>query len=74
MAYTHDFEIETQDTGLIQGELLLNGANDPPKVKITTPVDVTMDDFSELADFFKRVLHVHKCYGDVTRIEIAKKV
>ena len=69
----YDFEINTTDTGMIEGELVLNGSNDPPKVKITSPLDVTMSDFSGLCSFFDRILSFHKTSGGINKIEIIKK-
>jgi hypothetical protein len=72
--FTHTFEIETADTGLIEGEMSFNGPNNqPPRIKITSPLEEDLDDYKGIGVFLDAAVNLFKSAGEIEKISIEKK-
>ena len=72
MAHTHTFEINTEHTGLMEGELSYNG-DKPPHIMITSPIDTDVSDLKKVIEFINSSVVLCKEVGEIISIEINKK-
>jgi len=73
MAYTHTFEINTTEIGVIQGELDFDDADNGLKITNGADLELTAKDLHLFQDYIIRVFNLgHKC-GCITKIEVVRK-
>lgn len=74
MAYTHTFEINAADIGLLEGEMSFNGNNNqPPKVKFSTGPEMEVQEYKGLGDLLRAFVAFFKEAGAIEKIEVVKK-
>lgn len=71
MAFTHDFEIDTDNIN-IQGEITFNHGQ-KAEFKTTTTEDMTVEQHGRLQDFLEHLTKFYMKYGEINKLEIIKK-
>jgi hypothetical protein len=72
--FTHTFEVEATDTGKVEGEISFNGPNNqPPKIKITSPLQMEVQEYRGLGVLLTSFIDFYKAAGEITKIEVVMK-
>lgn len=72
--YTHKFEIEAADIGLLEGEMSFNGPfNQPPKVKFNTGPEMEVQEYGGVGNLMHALIAFFKDTGEIEKISIEKK-